>query len=122
VATTPVSNAYLTPTAASISVGSNLAADSQESTSSTISTNNYSIVQTTLSAATIGAIEVGTNLIADSQENTSSTISVANSSPIQNVLSTPVIGAIEVSITPISSTPTVSEQINLSKVQIWSIS
>ena len=120
-ATTPVSDAYLIPTATSVAVGSNLAVDSQENLSSTLSTNNFSVIQTTFSTASIVTIEVGTNLIADSQENLSSTLSTNNLSPVQNALSTLVIGSsINVASTPMSSTPTASEQ--LTKVQIWTIS
>jgi hypothetical protein len=122
-ATTPESVAYLIPTAGSISVGSNLIADSSENRSTTISANNYSVIQTQPVAAIAGTVEVNTNLIADSRENQSTTISTNNYSLVQGLQATVVIGTgIEIGNTAISSTPTSTEQISLSKIQIWSIS
>lgn len=119
-ATTPVSDAYIVPTVGSISVGSNLITDYQENTSTTLSANYFSPVQSALATVISSSISVGTNLIADYQENLSSTVSTNYSSPVQTIVTASAMGSINVANTSLSSTPTASEQ--LTKVQIWTIS
>lgn len=119
-ATTPVSDAYIVPTVSSIAVGSNLITDYQENTSATLSANYFSPVQSALATVVASSIQVSTNLITDYQENQSSTISTNYSSPVQTIVTAGAMGSINVASTPMSATPTASEQ--LTKVQIWTIS
>lgn len=122
-ATTPVSVIYLTPTVGSIEVNSNLSTDFIENKSVEFSGINYGIIQNPYANITSASgIEVSTNLPADFKENQSITFSGTNYSPVQNVLvNTLSANPIEIANTPISSTPTAAEQMNLSKMQVWSI-
>jgi hypothetical protein len=109
---------YLIPSPNSVTVNTNLIADSRESL---INTQNTASFYSTLTQATVvsSSPTVYTNLIADSGEGTvSNTTRTAYTSTIKEV--TVVSPGINVSTTPITASAVVADSLN--KVQIWTIS